>query len=247
MADLPVRVPARELAFSKRLVRVREDSGARRRVEKTLYQFVSAQRFGLSSDEGEPVEFTVQTGLIGVYANKPAARYTIRDAEERTVAEGRIPLDYARHTITQAVPGAGVYYLDFNDSGAGFQLTVPEGRAATLMLVEKCKAPSLGTLDRFYFYVPKHTPTIEYFWAGGPHVVRGPDGTLVRAVDTRDDWVTVPVPAGGDGKIWYLQSLRTSVLKFITVPNNVATASDALLVPEDVARADGLEVKSPRR
>jgi hypothetical protein len=37
------------------------------------------------------------------------------------------------------------------------------------------------------------------------------------------------------------------VLKFITVPNNVATASDALLVPEDVARADGLEVKSPRR
>jgi hypothetical protein len=193
----------------------------------------------LSSDAGEPVEFTVQTALIAIYKNKPAARYTLRDGDEHVIAEGRIPLDYRQHTITQAVPSAGIYYLDFNDSGAGFQLTAPEGRAATLML-EKGKAPTLGTLDRFYFYVPKHTKTVDYFWAGYHHVVRGPDGALLKSVDTGDDWVSVPVPAGLDGKIWYLQSLRVGTLKFATVPNYVATASDALLVPEDVARADGL-------
>jgi hypothetical protein len=54
MAALPARTPAREVAFSNRLVRVREDSEARRRTEKTLFQFVTAQRFALSSDAGSP-------------------------------------------------------------------------------------------------------------------------------------------------------------------------------------------------
>lgn len=241
LASLPVRPTMAEPVFSKRLVRVRLDLPARPTGEKSLFMFVNTERFALSSDAGEPVQFTVQTGLIPAYINKPPAQFSIRDSADHVVAEGRIPLDYLEHTITQSVPSPGIYYLDFNGSGAGYKLLVPDRRGATFV-VQKPQAQTIGRLDRFYFYVPKHTRTVGYFWSGQEHVVHGPDSTPLRKVDTKGDWVSIPVPAGMDGKVWFLQPIAMTEFKLLTVPNYVATASDALLVPEDVARADGLEI-----
>jgi hypothetical protein len=184
--------------------------------------------------------FTLKLGLIAAYRAKADGRWTIRDASDRTIAEGRVPLDFTEHKILQPVPRGGIYHLDVDDSSAGWTLAVPQGRAATFVLPRGKGAQSLWAVPHFYFYVPRGTSVVDYYWAGRKHDVRGPDGSLLQTVDVTEARVKIPVPQGMDGKVWSLENATMSALHFYTVPNYVATAHDALLVPADVARADRL-------
>src|SRR5262249_35273350 len=67
IASLPALAPVLEPSFSKQLVRVRLDGPWKKSAEKTTFTLVNAERFALSSDAGEPLEFTVKTGLIAAY------------------------------------------------------------------------------------------------------------------------------------------------------------------------------------
>ena len=98
-------------------------------------------------------------------------------------------------------------------------------------------------MQRMYFYVPKGTKQISYYWRGGPHKLLGPDGKVVREVATSGEFVTVPVPEGADGKPWSFTQLALGHLWFFNLPNQLAGSPDALLVPKEVAREDGLELR----
>ena len=80
-----------------------------------------------------------------------------------------------------------------------------------------------------------------------PFEVRGkvvdPDGKVVQDVKTRDEFVTVPVPAGMDGKPWSFAKLDLGHLWFFNVPNCLAASPQALLVPRELAEQDGLPVR----
>ena len=89
-------------------------------------------------------------------------------------------------------------------------------------------------MQRMYFFVPRGSEHIDYFWEGGPHDVLGPDGKIVAKIAERGKYIRVPVPAGSDGQAWSLARLALGQLRFTNIPNYLAASPDALLVPREV-------------
>ena len=69
-----------------------------------------------------------------------------------------------------------------------------------------------------------------------------PAGNVAQAVDVNGDWVSVPVPAEMDGKLWRFREPVQGVFWFNNIPSYIAASPDALLVPREVAVKDGLPV-----
>lgn len=93
-------------------------------------------------------------------------------------------------------------------------------------------------IGRLYFYVPKGTRQFQYYWSGQVHDIRGPDGKVVKTVDSRDTYVTCDVPAGMDGQAWSFTRFRLGTIVFQNIPNYLAASPDALLVPAEVTERD---------
>jgi hypothetical protein len=190
-------------------------------------------RYALYSRQGEPLELTISTGLIAHYRDRPAAAYTLFDAAGKTIAQGRLPQDGAEHRLAIEVPRPGLYWLDFDDRGAGWGIAASAGRPVALAMSKDARHASFGQMQRMFFYVPKGTRCVDYFWDGSPHEVCGPDGKVVAKVDARGKCASVAVPPGGDGKPWSLNKFRLQKLWFFNVPNYLAASPDALLIPRE--------------
>jgi Domain of unknown function (DUF4838) len=197
-------------------------------------RYQSPGRYALYSEKGEALEGTVTTGLIAWYRDRPAATLTIKDTAGTQVHRERIPLDGNRHPFKVTVPGPGLYWLEFNDSGAAWGFQARPGQSVAFVLPTSSRIHSLGQMQRMYFFVPKGTEHIDYFWEGSPHEVLGPDGKMVAKVTERGKYVRVAVPPGTDGKAWSLARLALGQLRFANVPNYLAASPDALLVPREV-------------
>lgn len=98
-----------------------------------------------------------------------------------------------------------------------------------------------------YFYVPKGTRRLSYYWDGGPHEVCGPQGHVIATVDTRGRFVTIPVAAGWEGKIWSFRKLATGHLWFLNAPNYLAASPEALLAPQELASEDAVDPSAKPR
>jgi hypothetical protein len=98
----------------------------------------------------------------------------------------------------------------------------------------------MGHMQRMYFYVPKGTRQLQYYWKGGPHILHGPDGKPVAEITSKGKFVNVDVPIDTDGQVWSFSKLALGHLWFFNVPNYLAASPDALLVPREVAEEDGL-------
>ncbi|MFW6059667.1 MAG: DUF4838 domain-containing protein [Phycisphaeraceae bacterium] len=235
----PQEVTERE--FSDELVAVAFEGAASAR---TRHQYQRGFRYLLYSIEGEPLVVSITPGTIAHYRNRPDARYKLIDAREQVIEQGRLPLDGEPHELTFDVPEAGLYYIEIADSGAGWRITAEPGRVATIPLRRDQAYRHAGHMPRLYFYVPKGTRTIDYYWKGGPHRVHGPDGEVVREVEVNGRFVRIDVPAGADGQLWSFTRMALRHLWFFNVPNYVAASGDALLLPRDVVEADGLTVRT---
>jgi len=235
-----------QVTYSEDLVPVRfRDDEEGMNSDRGMFQ--GGLRYALYSVDGGPLSVTVTTGVIAWYRNFPPARYSFEDAAGEVIAEGRLPLDGEKHTLTVEVPSAGLYYLDFNDSSAGWRIEADANSALTIPLRRGSGLSHHGWNSDLYFYVPKGTEQIHYYWRGGPHRVHGPDGTLLREVTESGTFIMVPVPEGADGKLWRFSQMALGHLWFFNLPNYVATRPNALLVPREVAKADGLEGRLPLR
>lgn len=97
-----------------------------------------------------------------------------------------------------------------------------------------------GWMQPLHFHVPKGTKELQYFWAGGPHRVHGPDGKLLKEVKTSGSFVRVPVPEGTDGRTWHFTQMMLGSLWLSNAPNYLAASPAALLVPKELSERDGL-------
>jgi hypothetical protein len=229
--------PLKEKAFSTDLV----PAGFRTdRPAETRQRFQKGTRYALYSAQGEPLEVAITTGVIAWYRDRPDAVYVVTDAAGKEVARGRLPQDGKGHPLKVKVPRPGLYWLDFNDQGAAWVIQAAARRPVVLALRRGSHALHLGHMQRVYFYVPRATKQVEYFWDGPPHEVRGPDGKVIAEVKDRGKFVTVAVPEGAAGRVWSFQKLVPGHLWFLNVPNYLAASPDALLVPRPVAAKDGL-------
>jgi len=235
---VPVRFP--EMPISPAAVK-RDKLAAAPVISAQHYQ--GGLRYALYSVSGEPLDLEVVTGTIAWYRDRPDARYTLKTASEETIAEGRLKLDGETHPISLKVPRPGLYYFDFIDSGAGWKIRVAAGKPCTIPLLRDRKFSHAGSMQRMYFYVPKKTATIEYYWQGHPHKVLDPRGKLVQDVKSSGEFVSIAVPPGMDGQLWSFSPISLGHLWFFNLPNNLAASPEALLAPRQVATEDGLVIR----
>lgn len=199
-------------------------------------KFQLAGRYACLSRSGEPIEVSVTTGEIAWYRDRPAAVWRVSSSEGKEVASGKLPQDGEVHALKVPVPQAGLYWLDFDDQGAGWSITAEAGRPICLALNRESYARHLGQMQRVYFFVPRGTRRVDYFWNGGPHELLGPDGKVLAKVAARGTIVQTDVPENADGKAWSLAKLPPGQLWLFNCPNYLAASPDALLVPRETTR-----------
>jgi hypothetical protein len=187
-----------------------------------------------------PIEFA--GGVIVHFRDRPEGSYILRDASDTTVMEGRITQDGEARQITLLAPKTGTYTLELTGA-AGWQLKTQPGAPIALLNEHGKKHSSLGQFQACYFYVPRGTKELQYFWGGNVHKVLGPDGNVLRQVAETDEIITIPVPPGADGKVWSFGPLGHSRLHFFNAPNIIAASPEALLVPQELVAKDGLTPK----
>jgi hypothetical protein len=95
-------------------------------------------------------------------------------------------------------------------------------------------------MQQMYFYVPKGTRRIDYFWSGSQHNVFGPDGKLITEIKTTGEFARVDVPPGMDGKLWSFKQLALGHMWFFNLPNVLAASPGAMLLPREVVEGDGI-------
>ena len=229
--------PVEESSFTKHLI----PGGFTSKSPPASFQrYQKGTRYALYSRDGEPIELTIITGVIAWYRDRPNATYSVSNADGKEIVSGRLPQDGEEHALRVAVPTAGLYWFDFNDQAAGWGIKVAAGRPVAVAL-NRAKHPAhMGHMRRMYFYVPKGTDQLQYYWKGGPHVLHGPDGEPVAEVTSKGDFVNIDVPSGTDGQVWSFSKLALGHLWFFNLPNYLAASPEALLVPREIAERDGL-------
>jgi len=202
-------------------------------------------RYALYSLRGEPLEFTTTTVTVGRHG------YSVKDAKGKDIFASGL-----KNTTTQAhkiaVPAPGLYWLDYSSpTGDKWEITVRPEVVASVLLGRPYNSSYASTIvpPQMYFYVPKGTKNIVYYYTytgyhpGGPHKVVDPAGNVVKEVAVNGDWLSIPVPADMDGKIWSFQNPVFGTFKFNNLPNYYAATPENLAVPREVATKDGLAIR----
>jgi hypothetical protein len=205
---------------------------------KTTQTYQGTMKYALISLKGEPLEFTTEAGDAWGYKTE----YSVKDSQGRVLDSGK-PESKKLLTHKIPVPAPGIYYLTYYDPGAYWTFTAQPSLPYTIVaLPEVATAWSPAVLPQMYFYVPKGTQKIEYF-ATAAHKVYGPDGSEQKLLQTGNDWVTIPVPLGMDGKPWIMRDLGFGKYYFSNIPSYFSPTIEGLLVPREVAQKDGLEIR----
>jgi len=141
--------------------------------------------------------------------------------------------------------GPQVHYFEFDDSGAGWQIKIAPGKAATILLGRSRMLHHAGWMQPMHFYVPKGAKELQCYWAGGPHWMHGPDGKKLKEIETSGAFVRVGSAGRRRRQDVALSRMALGQLWFFNAPNCLAASPSALMLPRELATKDGL--KAPRR
>ena len=231
----PLELHEREFSSDLVPVDLQSEEGA-----ETRQHFPNRAGFMLYSD-GTPLSITIQTDALPGFEGRPDARW-ILGGDKGEVARGRMLLDGQAHELEWDLP-AGAYGLDFDGVQGSWTLIAPKGQPVTLGTLKLWPRNQQGPLQDMYFYVPKGTRQIELAWRGSAPNISDPDGAPAKPEAQNGDTFIFEVAAGQDGKVWKLPEFALKYLWFHNIPNQIAAAPDSLLLPRDVAEADGLNIR----
>ncbi len=235
-----LKVPT-DKPFSSDLVAV--DFGGEGVASSQLYQ--EGSLYALMSLRGEPLKIKITAG--GAYGGLKQT-YQVTDAKGKVLKEGK---PKAGETLEFEVPVAnpGVYFLNYHDHGAYGQVfwnadqivALPQGKQ-TFRAMQK--------VSEMFFYVPKGSREINYYYKradwqfGGAHQIVDPAGNVAKEVNVDGDYVSVPVAAGLDGKVWKIggPTFGLGYFRFFDVPNYFSPSPAKMLLPQDIAVNDGLRI-----
>ncbi|MEO6906777.1 MAG: DUF4838 domain-containing protein, partial [Abditibacteriaceae bacterium] len=206
---------------------------------------------------GEPIRATLLS--FAMYGG-PKHSYQLTEENGKVLAEGK-PQGTAAGTVTELnvkVPGPGRYILKYSDgSGSLYQFKVPASQPFAYQLDKLNGSTSLyGSTPNLYFYVPKGTKEINYYFArtpwsnSGPHAVVSPDGKVQATFLDKDGaYLSVPVPEGMDGKAWHMataqgapQGFGLGYFHFFNCPDVMSPSPAMMLLPKDLVKKDGLTI-----
>jgi hypothetical protein len=245
----PVKV--NDIAFGRKLVALTEGL-APPATAASSFSIQDSYLVAIVSPKGDPLRFTVSHGTI--YKNFPNGKYILEDGSGKEIARGEVP--YGETKLSLKVPSPGVYYFRYNDLSAGSIFGCDAGVKAAF-LPERGKGYAIQNNWYTWFYVPKGTREIQFYALGGGGNVlgmadpdghwRGPEGPDPAVAPGGADqffkntgaFQSVPVRKGQDGKMWTLHC-APGHLHFFNIPTILSLSHDALIVPEEVAKNDGL-------
>ena len=200
------------------------------------HRFQKGRRYAIASRTGEDIVFKIRTGVIKGYRNRPKASWRITEREGEGLAGGRLPLDGESHEIRFTPPRAGVFALDINDSGAAFYIESESGVPITLQLDRGRRVGHLGQFQEpVFFYVPKGTKQLQFFWEGGRLKPRlfNPEGQQAAEIADNGRYVFIDIPEGMDGQAWHFRRFAPRNFWFANAPNHLAASPGALILPKD--------------
>lgn len=205
----------------------------------------------LYSIKGEPLTVTIEAGNI--YKDRPPLKYRFTKPDGSNISAwtdlpstGNLPVDGKQHVVVCDVPEPGLYRLYINDHNAGWRLTGTRRDCPLVMTLNGRKFHHHGYTSLEYFYVPKGTRDVVYFWNGGKHSVETPNGTRTAVPGTlekRSKFVKIPVPQGMDGKVWKFHYMNLDSVHFVTCPDILAFSPSGLMVPKELVENDGLQLR----
>jgi len=230
-----------EVKFSDQLVAV--DFGGAGVATSQTYQEGSS--YAILSPKGEPIHIKIEAG--GAYGGLKQT-YEITDAKGKVLKSGK-PKAGEKIEFDFPVPGPGIYYLNYHDHGA-YGTVFWNADQIVALPMGKLHFRAMSRVNDMYFYVPKGTKEINYYYKkadwqhGGPHQISDPNGKVVKEVAVDGDYVTVPVEAGTDGKVWKIggPAFGLGYFRFFDIPNYFSPSPATMLLPRDVVQKDGLKL-----
>lgn len=186
-----------------------------------------------------PASIGLQMRAGLVYNNRGAARATLYSRAEAEVGaaadKSATPPDKQVHGVQLRASLEGLQRIEVSDGIAGTEVTWREGMP---MVIESSLANKATIFKAWslYFYVPKGTRVVGGYGDGEVKVLDG-SGHLVKALSITNNYWSVPVPAGQDGKLWRFDQARGE-FKLMTVPPYLARSAAELLLPAEVVKAD---------
>jgi hypothetical protein len=112
--------PVEEKQFSKDLVPVFASGKAAPVESVQSYQYTLP--YALYSVTGEPLELSLTAGIIAHYRDMAPARWSISNATGQRQAGERLALDGKPRALQVPVSSSGLYFLEVDDSTAGWQI-----------------------------------------------------------------------------------------------------------------------------
>ena len=242
------------VVYSEDLAPAAEPLGLSHPVEEGFYPTNSQNdhHYWLWVDPCDPWQTTItfdgRTHVIG--GKNPFVEVSIYhgDHGDEPVDAGAWPADGSWHRITLNTPYKGLHRAYVDDGGNNQSGVDWDPDPCTVSDTALATAPALYEVDnwsglfrywagqwKLFFYVPVGTETVG-FWANSPvGNVRDNNNNIVGEWVDGDptEWYEIAVPAGQDGKVWYVTSYRGARV-LTTVPSYYAKTVDDLLLPREV-------------
>lgn len=195
--------------------------------------------------KGEPIHIRIEAG--GAYGGLKQT-YALTNAKGKVISEGK-PKAREKLEFDIPVPEPGIYHFEFHDHGAYGQVFWNKNQIVALPLKDR-HFRAMARINDLYFYVPKGTREINYYYKradwqfGGPHQLSTPNGKVVKEIAVDGDYVSVPVPEGMDGKVWKIggPSFGLGFFNFFNIPGYFSPSPAKLLLPREIAMKDRLNI-----
>ena len=228
-----------EKKFSEELVAV--DFGGKGEANSQNYQ--EGATYAIWSGKGEPISIKFDAG--SAYGGL-RHEWKITDVKGKVLKEGKPKAD-EKVEFDFKVPAPGIYYFTYNDRGAYVQIYWKDQLVSLPLKNRTFRA--MQPVGSMYFYVPKGTKEINYYYKradwqfGGPHQISDASGKVIQEVSVDGDYVSIAVPAGQDGKVWKIGGPQFGLgsFRFFNVPNYFSPNAGKMLLPKDVAAKDKLK------
>lgn len=187
------------------------------------------------------IDFQATSGVAS--GNRPGeAVFTLYSgdrAEGTALGKQELSRDNQPFDLEFETKQRGLHTVAFGDGDVGTRLTWPEGTALTFEASLKLPYAGSGVWS-LYFYVPKGTKTVGGYRICADGRVAGPDGQVKMTFDAEgsQNFWSVPVGPGEDGKLWEFQNISGGEMRLLTVPPYLARSAGELLLPKEVVEAD---------
>ena len=194
---------------------------------------------------GAPIKVNI---VVGGAHGLNKSFYKFSDYKGKVLKEGK-PQMGDKLDLVFPVPAPGLYKFLFHDAGAYGEVHIGKGHTVVLPVTAQ-HFRAMAPVPDLYFYVPKGTQEINYYYKradwqyGGAHQLTDASGTVVKEVAVDGDYVSIPVPAGQDGKVWKIggPTFGLGGFRFFNIPNYFSPNPNTLLLPRELVTKDGLKV-----